>query len=47
MGITVVLGILCALSWGLPEVQLARAARNLGIVPTVIGSIVIGLHRSC
>ena len=43
MGITVVLGVLCALAWGLPEVQLARAARNLGIVPTVIGSIVIGL----
>jgi drug/metabolite transporter (DMT)-like permease len=35
--------VLCALSWGLPEVQLARAARNLGIVPTVIGSIVVGL----
>jgi len=43
VGITVVLGVLCALAWGLPEVQLARAARNLGIVPTVIGSIVIGL----
>ena len=43
MGITIVLGVLCALSWGLPEVQLARAARNLGIVPTVIGSIVVGL----
>lgn len=43
MGITVVLGVLCALAWGLPEVQLARAARNLGIVPTVIGSVAIGL----
>ena len=43
MGITVVLGVLCALAWGLPEVQLARATRNLGIVPTVIGSIAIGL----
>ncbi len=43
MGITIVLGVLCALAWGLPEVQLARAARNLGIVPTVIGSIAIGL----
>jgi drug/metabolite transporter (DMT)-like permease len=43
VGITVVLGVLCALAWGLPEVQLARAARNLGIVPTVIGSIAIGL----
>jgi drug/metabolite transporter (DMT)-like permease len=40
VGITIVLGVLCALSWGLPEVQLARAARNLGIVPTVI---VVGL----
>ncbi len=43
MGITVILGIMCALAWGLPEVQLARATRNLGIMPTVIGSIVIGL----
>jgi len=43
MGITVVLGIMCALAWGLPEVQLARATRNLGIVPTIIGSIAIGL----
>ena len=43
MGITVLLGVLCAISWGLPDVPLARATRAIGIVPTVIGSIAIGL----
>ena len=43
MGLTVLLGVLCAISWGLPDVPLARATRAIGIVPTVIGSILIGL----
>ena len=43
MGLTVLLGVLCAISWGLPDVPLARATRSIGIVPTVIGSIAIGL----
>ncbi len=43
MGITVLLGIMCALAWGLPEVQLTRATRNIGIMATMMGSIVIGL----
>ena len=43
MAITVLLGVLCAISWGLPDVPLARATRAIGIVPTVIGSIAIGL----
>ena len=43
MGITVLLGVLCAISWGLPDVPLARATRAIGIVPTVIGSVAIGL----
>ncbi|MGI9116644.1 MAG: EamA family transporter [Gaiellales bacterium] len=47
MGLTVLLGVLCAISWGLPDVPLARATRNLGIVPTVIGSLAIGLAVTC
>jgi len=43
MGITVLLGIATAVVWGLPDVALARAVRTVGIVPTVIGSLLIGL----
>lgn len=43
MGITILLGLACAVSWGLPDISLARAVRTVGIVPTVIGSILIGL----
>jgi drug/metabolite transporter (DMT)-like permease len=43
MGLTVILGLLSALSWGLPEVPLARAARSAGVLPTVIGAVAIGL----
>ena len=43
MGITILLGLACAISWGLPDISLARAVRTVGIVPTVIGSILIGL----
>lgn len=43
MGITILLGLACAVAWGLPDISLARAVRTVGIVPTVIGSILIGL----
>lgn len=43
MGITVLLGLACAVCWGLPDISLARAVRTVGIVPTVIGSVLIGL----
>ena len=43
MGLTILFGLLSALAWGLPEVPLARAARNAGVLPTVIGAVAIGL----
>ena len=43
MGITVLLGVAVAIIWGLPDVSLARATRSVGIIATLIGSIVIGL----
>ncbi|MGA0121732.1 MAG: EamA family transporter [Gaiellales bacterium] len=43
MGITILLGLACAVAWGLPDISLARAVRTVGIVPTVIGSILVGL----
>lgn len=43
MGITILLGLACAISRGLPDISLARAVRTVGIVPTVIGSVLIGL----
>jgi len=43
VGITVLLGVAVAIIWGLPDVSLARATRSVGIIATLIGSIVIGL----
>ena len=39
---TVVLGLLSALAWGLPDVPLAVAVRRVGQVPVLVGSLVIG-----
>ncbi len=43
MGITVLLGLASAVVWGLPDVALARATRAVGVVPVVVGSLLIGL----
>ena len=43
MGLTVLIGVCVAICWGIPDVWLARAARSVGALPTVIGSIAIGL----
>jgi hypothetical protein len=42
MGVTIVLGVLCAICWGLPDVNLARAARNVGPLAVVVGALVLG-----
>lgn len=40
---TVVLGLLSALLWGVPDVPLAVAVRRLGTIPVVVGSLALGL----
>jgi drug/metabolite transporter (DMT)-like permease len=42
VGVTIVLGVLCAICWGLPDVNLARAARNVGPLAVVVGALVLG-----
>jgi drug/metabolite transporter (DMT)-like permease len=39
---TIVLGLLCAICWGLPDVNLARAARAVGPLAVVVGSLLLG-----
>ena len=43
MTLTVVLGLACALCWGVPDVWLAQATRSVGPLATVFGSVLIGL----
>lgn len=43
MELTVLLGVLCAVCWGAPDVWLAQATRSVGPFPTVFGSMAIGL----
>ena len=42
MGITILLGVLCAVCWGLPDVNLAKAARSVGPLAVVVGALVLG-----
>lgn len=46
MGVTIALGIACALCWGAPDLWLAQASRRVGALPVVAGSISIGLVLS-
>ncbi len=39
---TIVLGLLAALLWGLPDVPLAVAVRRVGELPVLVGSLAIG-----
>jgi len=41
--LTLVLGLACAVSWGLPDVWLAQATRSVGPFPTVFGSVLVGI----
>ena len=43
VGLTILLGVLCAVCWGAPDVWLAQATRSVGPFPTVFGSMAIGL----
>jgi drug/metabolite transporter (DMT)-like permease len=40
--VTVVLGLLSALLWGLPDAPLAVAVRRVGEVPVLVGSLLVG-----
>ncbi len=42
VGITILLGVLCAVCWGLPDVNLAKAARSVGPLAVVVGALVLG-----
>lgn len=39
---TILLGLLAALCWGLPDVPLAVAVRRVGELPVLVGSLLIG-----
>jgi drug/metabolite transporter (DMT)-like permease len=41
--VTIVLGLLAALLWGLPDVPLAVAIRRVGELPVLVGSLAIGI----
>jgi uncharacterized membrane protein len=42
MTVTVMLGLTAAACWGVPDVWLAQATRNVGPFPVVFGSVLIG-----
>jgi len=42
VGVTIALGVLCAICWGLPDVNLARAARAVGPLAVVVGALLLG-----
>jgi drug/metabolite transporter (DMT)-like permease len=46
VGLTIALGITCALCWGAPSLWLAQASRSLGPLPVLCGSILVGLVLS-
>jgi len=46
VGLTIALGLAAAVCWGAPTVWLAQASRNLGPLPVLVGSILIGLVLS-
>lgn len=43
MGLTIVLGVAAAICWGAPNVWLAQAARRIGGLAVLFGSLLIGL----
>ena len=40
--ITILLGLLCAAFWGAPDPMLARGVRQIGMLPMLFGSLVVG-----